>query len=143
MKNRKPVLAGYTPLGPDKAKTAIEDFFDVKNDTLNLAFSTKRPSNYSSIFLTLNKIESYPIIVDLINDRGEVTVKYYAENAHVIRFNNIAPSRYKVRILYDENKNKKWDTGNYLKKIQPEKVYYFKNIIEAKANWEVEMSLSL
>ena len=122
---------------------AVEDFFDVKNDTLNLAFSTKRPSNYSSIFLTLNKIESYPIIVDLINDRGEVTVKYYAENAHVIRFNNIAPSRYKVRILYDENKNKKWDTGNYLKKIQPEKVYYFKNIIEAKANWEVEMSLSL
>ncbi len=121
---------------------AIVDFFDVENDTLNSTFSTKRPSNYSSIFLTLNNIESYPIIVDLINDRGEVAVKYYAENAHIIRFNNIAPSRYKVRILYDENKNKKWDTGNYLKKIQPEKVYYFENIIEAKANWEVELILS-
>ncbi len=122
---------------------AVTDFFDVQNDTLNSTFSTKRPSNYSSIFLTLNNIKQYPIIVDLINDRGEVTAKYYAETQNVIRFNNIAPSRYKVRILYDENKNKQWDTGNYLKKIQPEKVYYFNTIIEAKANWEVEMSLSL
>lgn len=121
---------------------AVVDFFDTQNDTLNFAFSTKRPSNYSSIFLTLNNIEKYPIIVDLIDDRGKVTAKYYAESAHIIRFNNIAPSRYKVRILYDENKNKMWDTGNYFNKVQPEKVYYFKNIIEAKANWEVEFSLN-
>ncbi|MEN8123996.1 MAG: Ig-like domain-containing protein [Bacteroidota bacterium] len=121
---------------------AVVDFFDVQNDTINTSFTTKRPSSYSSIFLTLKNIEKYPIIVDLINERGEVVANYYAETSHKISFNNIAPSRYKIRIIYDENKNKKWDTGNYLKKIQPEKVYYFRNIIEAKANWEVDETLS-
>jgi len=28
-------------------------------------------------------------------------------------------------LIYDSNDNGKWDTGDYLKKIQPEKVEYF------------------
>ena len=32
---------------------AVEDFFDVQNDTINSSFTTKRPASYSSIFLTL------------------------------------------------------------------------------------------
>ena len=44
---------------------------------------------------------------------------------------------YMVRIIYDVNKNKKWDTGSFLQRLQPEEVYYFKNVITAKANWEI------
>ena len=46
-----------------------------------------------------------------------------------------------VRIIYDENGNQAWDTGNFLKNLQPEKVYYISHIIEAKANWEVNENL--
>jgi hypothetical protein len=48
-----------------------------------------------------------------------------------------------VRIIYDENENGIWDTGNFLEFRQPEEVYYFKNVIEAKANWEVVERLVL
>jgi len=46
-------------------------------------------------------------------------------------------------VIYDDNDNGKWDTGNYLKSLQPEEVYYFENIIDAKANWEVVESFTL
>ena len=43
-----------------------------------------------------------------------------------------------IRIIYDDNGNQQWDTGNFLQDRYPEEVYYVKTIIEAKANWEVE-----
>jgi len=122
---------------------AITDFYGIENDTLKVKFSTKKTSNYSSIFLTLNNIKSYPIIVDLINEKGELVEQKYALNNQEYKFINLQPSRYMVRIIYDTNKNKKWDTGNYLLKHQPEEVYYFLGIIDAKANWEVIESFSI
>lgn len=38
----------------------------------------------------------------------------------------------------DANKNGKWDTGDFGKKIQPEEVYYFPKVWEMKANFEFE-----
>lgn len=121
----------------------VTDIFGVQNDTLNMNFSTKRPANYSSIYVNLMNVKQYPIIVDLINERGNIEASFYAESQHEIKFVNISPSRYMVRITYDTNANKKWDTGNYLNKEQPEEVYYFTTIIEAKANWEVNETLTI
>ena len=41
-----------------------------------------------------------------------------------------------ARVIFDSNKNRKWDTGNFLKKIQPEKISYYPSLIELRANWE-------
>ena len=122
---------------------AITDFFDVENDTIQMKFSTKKSTDYSAIFLTLNNIKSYPVLIDLINEKGDLIVQKYSDKAEEYIYKNLPPSRYKIRIIYDTNKNKKWDTGNYLLKQQPEEVYYFKSVITAKANWEVTESLKI
>lgn len=122
---------------------AITDFYDIINDSLSVGFSTKKPSDYGSIYLTLNKIKSYPIIVHLINDRGELAAQDYLKEKEEIKFENILPSKYMIRIIYDINENKKWDTGNFLRRIQAEEVFYYLDIITAKANWQVEQALPL
>lgn len=48
-----------------------------------------------------------------------------------------------IRLIYDDNGNQKWDTGNFLLNQQPEKVHYVKSVIDAKANWEVEENITL
>ena len=47
------------------------------------------------------------------------------------------------RIIIDENKNFEWDTGNYLKKIQPEKVIYLASDLDLRANWEINESIEI
>ena len=37
----------------------------------------------------------------------------------------------------DVNENKQWDTGNYIQKIQPEKVIYYWKEIDLRANWDM------
>ncbi len=122
---------------------AVTDFFGIQNDTLQISFSTKRPSDYTSVFLTFKNLKRYPVIVDLITKDGKTVASSYAESAGEVKFVNISPSTYGVRIIYDDDHNRKWDTGDYLKKIQPEEVYYFDIEIEARANWEVVETLSI
>lgn len=122
---------------------AIEDILGIQNDTIKASLKTGKVSDYCSIFLTLGNIEKFPIILELINEKGDIVAREYAEEPRKFDFFYLKPSRFKIKITYDDNGNRRWDTGNFLKNIQPEKVYYVKTIIEAKANWEVEENIIL
>lgn len=116
---------------------AIVDFFEETNDTINYAFTTKSLADYGNLQLNINGNEiSYPIIVQLLNKKEEVQREIYAEGPQLFEFNNLDPSEYLVRVIFDENGNKKWDTGSYLKRVQPEKISYYPIPIEIRANWE-------
>ena len=43
---------------------------------------------------------------------------------------------YYIRTIMDTNNNKVYDTGNYLKKIQPERVLYYPTILEIRVGWD-------
>ncbi len=121
----------------------IEDILGIQNDTIKATIKTGKVSDYCSIFLSIQNIERFPVIVELMNDQGDIVAKTFAKESREFEFRNLKPSRFMIRITYDDNGNKKWDTGNFLQKQQPEKVHYVKSIIEAKANWEVEESILL
>ena len=53
------------------------------------------------------------------------------------------PGDYEVKVLFDLNNNGKWDTGDYWKKIQPEKVVARKKPISIRANWDNEILIDL
>jgi len=121
----------------------VVDFFEETNDTLNYNFTTKGLADYGNLQLTLNGSITYPIIVQLLNEKEEVQRETYAEGPQLFEFNNLDPSNYLVRVIFDENENKKWDTGSYTKRTQPEKVTYYPGAIEIRANWEVMETFNL
>jgi hypothetical protein len=53
------------------------------------------------------------------------------------------PGEYEIRVLMDTNNNGKWDTGNYWKKIQPERVVSRKQRLQIRANWDNELKLDM
>jgi len=123
---------------------AIKSFFDTYNpDTINYKFATRKYADYGNVFLTLQNVKRYPIIVQILDQKYEVIEQEYLVKNKKINFENLPPSKYKIRIIYDDNKNKKWDTGNYLRKIQPEKVLYYSKIIDVRANWDITETFSL
>lgn len=122
---------------------AFKDFFDTKNDTLNYAFSTRNTSDYGNLRIPLENINRYPLIVEITNDKGEVLESAYLEKGNSVFFDLIEPKKYTLRIIYDDNKNKVWDAGNYMEKRQSEEVIYFPKEIDVRANWDVEQPFDL
>lgn len=123
---------------------AIADFFGAVNDTVTFKTNTRTVADYG--FLSLNVIspKSYPIIVQLVAENGQVRKELYGtKNETTFNFQNIVPGKYNVRVIYDENENKKWDTGNFLNRLQPEEVVYFPKLLDIRANWTLNETFNL
>lgn len=116
---------------------ALTDIYGVENDTLKVSFTTKHPDDYGIITLKVNKIGTTPIIVELLNKKGDLIAREYAVTQTNFSFINLTKSTYKIRVISDLNANGKWDSGHFLNKIQPEPVYYFDKELEISANWEL------
>jgi len=64
-------------------------------------------------------------------------------SGNTIDFKELDPGDFNVRVITDANANGKWDTGNYLKKIQPEPIFYHEKPITVRANWDVKQDITL
>ncbi|MGX1927746.1 Ig-like domain-containing protein [Flagellimonas sp. 2504JD4-2] len=119
---------------------AITDFFGIQNDSLNYRFSTGSYADFGNLRVNVGGAVRYPLVVQLTNESGEIKREIFAEQSQQFEFNNLEPAKYMIRVIFDENGNGIWDTGSYLKKIQPEKVSYYPDVIDVRANWELEQT---
>ncbi len=124
---------------------ALTDFFEKSNDTLSYQMNTRSHSEMANLRVLLQNVKYFPIIVELTNSKGDVIASEYSENSTTVDFNLLEPSLFSLRVIYDTNKNKEWDTGNYLEKRQAEEVIYSSKEINLHANfdWEEAFDLSL
>ncbi|WP_136466592.1 Ig-like domain-containing protein [Flagellimonas onchidii] len=115
---------------------AITDFFGIQNDSLNYRFSTGSYADYGNLSVNVSGAIRFPMILQLTNEKGEVQREIQAMQPQPFEFNNLDVGEYRLRVIFDDNGNGIWDTGSYLKKIQPETVKHFPDVIELRANWE-------
>jgi phenylpyruvate tautomerase PptA (4-oxalocrotonate tautomerase family) len=123
---------------------AFNDIFSIKNDTLKYNFNTQEIDDYGRITLKVTNANSKNLIIELLSGRkqDEVIERQFIMTSKAIVFDLLQPKKYTIRIIIDENKNNKWDTGNYLKKQLAETILYHKEINNAdlRANYFLEES---
>lgn len=126
------------------AKDAVADSLAVtltKADTVR--FTTKREAEYGSIRLRFPNIDlSKNPVLQLV--QGEKLIESVVLTQPDFKRKLFRPGTYDVRILYDANKNGKWDPGKFFgEKRQPETVYLVPQQVAIRANWDNEVTISL
>ena len=123
---------------------AIVDIRGNVNDTLNYKVITQTLEDYGNIYLDVVRNNDSKFILHLIDNNGDIVREYknVSQNS-TYSFDLIRPGKYSFRLIEDLNENSRWDTGNYLKKIKPEPVYYYKDEIEVRANWDLNETFNL
>lgn len=120
----------------------ITDIFGFTNDTIKINFKTREEKYYGSVKLNLTIPETKingKYIVQLIDEAGNIVRENTIDKSVIGNWDYLQPKKYKLKIIYDNNGNYEWDTGNYLKKIQPEKVIYNSELINIRSNWDAEL----
>ena len=121
---------------------ALTDLFENTNDTLNYSLNTQTEYQFFNSRIILENAK-YPVIVQLTDSKFEVMAEQYITEAQPIDFRFLEPKKFYLRVIYDSNKNGKYDTGDYLKGIQPERVSYHPDIIEGTAGFDEVTTLKL
>jgi Big-like domain-containing protein len=118
----------------------------LKNDTIS--FHTKRESEYAEVRLRFRNLDlnKNPVLQFVQSDAVVYSYRFINREFFIKLFK---PGEYDLRILYDDNKNGKWDPGSFFgKHKQPEKVQQIKinkpkNKLNIKANWDNETDFVL
>jgi hypothetical protein len=98
-------------------------------------FKVKTLDSYGQVFFNISGAE-VDDFVELLDTKDEVVRTVNVENGRA-DFYYLAPGKYAARLVRDKNRNGKWDTGNYELHLQPELVFYYPQMIEFKANFDV------
>ena len=120
------------------------DAFGLVNDTLKTGFKIKPESSYGSLTLKAalaDTVKEY--IVQLVDEKENIIRENTINASQNIEYQYLAPAKYRIKVIFDTNSNGKWDTGDYLRHMQPEKVAYFKDILAIRANWELEVDWNI
>ena len=113
----------------------------LKTDTLN--FTTKKLADYGSVKVSFKNIDLSKNPVLQFSQNGQVVKSFPVTTTEVYQqlFN---PGEYELSILYDKNKNGKWDPGQFFgEKKQPELVRPLKQKVTVRANWDNEFEITL
>jgi len=123
---------------------AIKDVRGVSNDTLQYNVVSQTLEDYGNVYLDVIRNSESKFILHMINNNGDVIREFKNVNQDTTyNFDYVRPGKYTFRLIEDANNNDIWDTGNYLKKIKPESVYYFLNELEVRANWDLNETFNL
>ena len=126
----------YKLLIPD---SAFISYNALSNDTIIHSFKTFNQRDFGNLLINLN-IDENPgsYIIQVLTEKGKVVEEKFTNESGQIKFAFIVPAKYTIKAILDSNLNKRWDTGDYLNKIQPEFIFLFPKIIEIRGNWDVE-----
>ena len=120
---------------------AVNSIYDLEHDTLDITFRTKDIESYGQILLTLNNVHN-PVIIQLVSKDKVIRSRTVNENG-LYTFGYLVPQDYRIKFIHDLNGNGKWDTGRYLKKLQPEPVEFIAKEITVRANWDHDVTMFL
>lgn len=122
---------------------AVTNFFEKSNDTLSFTINTRTASDYGTLNLNMKNVDRFPVIVQIVDTNYRVVAEKYLTENNAVFFDELSPNKYFLRIIYDDNQNRKWDTGNFLNRMQPEKIIYYPTQIEVRANWNLNETFTL
>ncbi len=119
---------------------AFLGFFGDKNKSVSKSFTMNETENFGDIVLDVNLPDTnHQYLVQLINEKMDFIHRSVPiRKSGKIPFRQFPGGKYTIRIVYDENNNGEWDSGDVYQKRQPERVWYLGRTFIIRANWEQE-----
>lgn len=124
---------------------AVTDIYGDRNKSMpRKQFAQDNPDNYSQLTLTVSVPDSNKsYIVELLNDKKQVLRSDVIHKKSTVTYKNQITGKYTVRVIYDDNNNGKWDSGNVRLKQQPEPIWVDPDLISLRPNWEQQTQVNI
>ena len=118
---------------------AFTDILGTKTRVYARKFDLDSEDNYGSISIKIAVPDtSKNYIIQWLSDGDKALRQDRISKNMVLNYTRYPTAKYKIRVIYDENNNGEWDTGNIILKRQPENTWTFEKTISLRPNWDLE-----
>ncbi|OYZ32254.1 MAG: hypothetical protein B7X86_05330 [Sphingobacteriales bacterium 17-39-43] len=121
------------------AENAFTDVLGTKSKVYSKKFELDIDDNYGSISINVSVPDTTKTyLVQWLNERKEILKQNSIKKNTLLNYIRYPTAKYLIRVIYDDNDNGEWDTGNVKEGRQPEKTWNFDKTISLRPNWDLE-----
>ena len=117
-------------------------FFSLRgrtNDTLSFQFKRAQRNDYGNIYIQIVPTEGVQAVIQLVDSHDKIVDQRVIDTLQKVEFLQLVPDSYKLRAIIDADRNGKWSTGNYHRFFLPEKTVLYKDKLDVKAGWDMDL----
>jgi len=130
----------YKVMIPD---SIFEGYNGLFNDTIRTTFTAKTEKDYGNLTMNYQLADSvYPYIIQLWSGKKKIQEDILPKTC-TINYTHLEPGSYNITAIRDENRNGRWDTGDYTQKRQPETILTFSKSLSVRAFWDLEETFEI
>lgn len=123
---------------------AMHSIYGIPTKKIEQKFKVRHEDEFAYLAVEVSGIETTDsVIVQLLDGQDKVVRQALTDASGVAEFLYLKPAKYYMRAYVDRNGNGQWDTGIYDQDLQPEPVYYNREVVECKAKWEATRQWNL
>ena len=129
-------------------KKTITDVMGYENDSTVMEFTTFDPEKFATVSLNVTGDGNNRYILLLTDASGKTLQELKGVKTGKYRFNYVSPGEIRLRIIEDKNGNGKWDAGDVIAGLQPERAEAYFNerdedLFVTKMNWDFEINIDM
>ena len=118
----------------DADSAAFKGLYGGVSELFSREISFKSLDDYAALYVNIGGVGNNGI-VQLLDSRENVVMSSHTSGGQCV-FYFIKPGTYYMRLIFDDNGNGKWDTGDFAKGIEPERVSYYHHSLDLRALFE-------
>ena len=116
---------------------------NLTNDTLKTQFTTKSIKDYGTLIMNYELPNDGKAYVATLWLKDRIVQEDFLTSSKTITYSFLNPDTYRISVFCDENRNGRWDPGDYRQKRQPEKMFAFPQNISIRAYWDSEETFKI
>lgn len=130
-------------------KGAMTDVAGLSNDSIVGTYTVYDPEKFATVKVhVVGRNDGSKYIIQLLDGNGALKQERRDVTTGAVQFNYVPAGEIKFRVIEDRNGNGKWDTGNLVGRLQPERTEMYMNdagedTFATKTNWEIEFTMDM
>ena len=117
-------------------------FFSIRgktNDSISVKFRKAQEKDLGNLFVTIVPPENTQVVVQLLNSKKSVVEQRIIDTTTRLEFRQLLPEKYQLKAILDTDRNGQWSTGNFHKRFLPETSLQYKDVLEIKPGWDIDL----
>lgn len=127
----------------DVDSAAFRDIYGHVSMAAKKSIKLAAEETFGTLFVEINGLDvsrDSTVFVNLLSRNTVVACQPVIQRT--AQFYYTKPGEYFLSYFVDENRNGKWDTGDYDRDLQPEPVYFHPEKVECKAKWDITIGVN-
>jgi hypothetical protein len=124
-------------------KGALVNYLGIQSDSVTFRMESRKEDYYGELKIEATAVVPSNYILELLDSKGLLISRSFFNQTATIKQPALHPGDYFLKIIIDDDDDKRWTPGDYLNLKQPERILYYTEPVQIRSNWQMDVKWNI